>query len=72
MSQQSTLQDLKQARDTISRLTTQNARLVGLDQRYNTAAQERDDLRQERDSAIQRARMAETRLLSLKEKCGRS
>lgn len=71
MSQQSTLQDLKQARDTISRLTTQNARLVGLDQRYNTAAQERDDLRQERDSAIQRARMAETRLLSLKEKCGR-
>ncbi|CAL1700090.1 unnamed protein product [Somion occarium] len=61
--------ELKQAKETISRLSAQHARLVGLDQRFTAAIQEKDDVQQERDSAVQRARLAETRLISLKEKC---
>lgn len=63
------MQELKQAKETISRLSAQHARLVGLDQRFTAAIQEKDDVQQERDSAVQRARLAETRLISLKEKC---
>ncbi len=64
-----TLEALKQAEEKLSHLSAQNARFVGTDSRLATALQEKDDIQQERDSATQRARMAEARVVSLKEKC---
>lgn len=67
---QSTLEELKQAKEKIAQLSAQNARYVGIDSRLATALQERDDMHQERNSAIQSAKLAEARIASLKEKCG--
>ncbi|KAI0080842.1 hypothetical protein K474DRAFT_1588978, partial [Panus rudis PR-1116 ss-1] len=71
VSHQATLQELNKAKETISRLTAQNARLIGSEQKLSSTLQEKDDLQQERDSATQRARMAEMRIVSLKEKCSK-
>lgn len=68
-SHQSALLELKNAKESLTRLTAQHARSVGLDQRLANIIQEKEDLQQERDSATQRARMAEARISSLKEKC---
>jgi hypothetical protein len=59
------LHELHEARDAISRLTAQNARSVGWDTRLMVVMQERDDIRQERDSAAHRARQGETRVTAL-------
>ncbi|KAL4251121.1 hypothetical protein ABKN59_005618 [Abortiporus biennis] len=70
-SHQAVLQELKDAKATISKLSAQNARAVGIDVRLNSTMQEKDDIQQERDSAIQRARMAELRIAAFKEKCAK-
>lgn len=67
---QKTLEELKEAKEKISQLSAQNARLTGVDTRLAHALHEKDDMQQERNSAAQRAKMAETRVVSLKEKCG--
>ncbi|THH31890.1 hypothetical protein EUX98_g2274 [Antrodiella citrinella] len=68
-SHQSSLVELKNAREGLTRLTAQHARSIGLEQRLATVMQEKEDFQQERDSATQRARMVEARISSLKEKC---
>ncbi|KAJ3551784.1 hypothetical protein NM688_g4510 [Phlebia brevispora] len=68
---QNTLEQLKRAQDRVTQLSTQNARLVGVQSRLEATLQEKDDMQQERDSAVQRARGAEVRLASLKEKCSK-
>lgn len=68
-SNQSSLLELKSARESLTRLTAKHARSVGLDDRFDRLMQEKDDLQQERDSATERARLAELRLLSSTEKC---
>ncbi|KAI0340880.1 hypothetical protein BDW22DRAFT_1430533 [Trametopsis cervina] len=68
---QKTLAELKDAKEKIAILTTQNARLVGVDKRLSHALQEKDDIQQECNSATQRVRTAETRVSSLKERCAK-
>lgn len=67
-----TLQELNQAKEKIVQLSSQNARYVGLDSRLATAVQEKEDMQQERNSALQAAKLAESRVVSLREKCGKS
>ncbi|KAG6336482.1 hypothetical protein ID866_2596 [Astraeus odoratus] len=56
------LHELEEARSAVSRLTVYHARSVTLDTRLAAVLQENDDLRQERDSQAQRAKLAEARL----------
>lgn len=65
------LTELAEAKVTVNRLKAQNVRSIGLDDRLAIAMQEKDDIQQERDSATQRARMAESRISSLRESCGK-
>ena len=69
-SKKALLQELEEARTDVARLSSQNARAVGLENRLAMALQEKDDLKQELDSATQRARMTESRIISYREKCG--
>ena len=71
-SKKALLQELEEARTDVARLSSQNARAVGLENRLAMALQEKDDLTQELDSATQRARMMETRIISYREKCGKA
>ncbi|KAG1755406.1 hypothetical protein EDB19DRAFT_1901623 [Suillus lakei] len=61
------LQELEEARTSVTRLTAYQARTVGIDSRLAATLQENDDLRQERDSEAQRAKTAETRIAALKD-----
>ncbi|KAH9927287.1 uncharacterized protein B0H18DRAFT_907544 [Fomitopsis serialis] len=70
-SNKAAVQELQEARSNVSRLTAQNARSVGWENRLAVALQEKDDMQQERDSATQRARLAESRISTLKEKCAK-
>ncbi|OBZ70260.1 hypothetical protein A0H81_09758 [Grifola frondosa] len=63
------IQELDEARTTVVRLTAQHARSIGLENRLATALQEKDDLQQERDSASHRSKLADARIVALKEKC---
>ncbi|KAI0737703.1 hypothetical protein C8Q80DRAFT_1294198 [Daedaleopsis nitida] len=65
------LQELEDAKNNVARLSSQNARAVGLENRLAVALQEKDDLKQELDSATQRARMTESRIVSYREKCAK-
>ncbi|KAK2465890.1 hypothetical protein APHAL10511_001531 [Amanita phalloides] len=67
-STKSILQELNEARSTISRLTASQARSTGWDSRLSAAVKERDDMQQERDIESQRAKLAESRFVVLKEK----
>lgn len=69
-SKEAVIKELDEARTDVARLSSQNARAVGLENRLAVALQEKDDLRQELDSATQRARMTESRTVSYREKCG--
>ncbi|KAG8218507.1 hypothetical protein J3R82DRAFT_4144 [Butyriboletus roseoflavus] len=62
------LHELEEARSTVSRLSAHQARNVGLDTRLSAVLQENDDIRQERDSQTQRAKIAEARLTALKDR----
>ena len=66
------LQELEDARASVSRLAAHHARAVGLDARLMTVMRERDDLQQERDSEAQRAKLAESRTATLKERTCKS
>ncbi|KAF8883152.1 hypothetical protein CPB84DRAFT_1851011 [Gymnopilus junonius] len=70
VSNKTILQELQEARETISRLTAHHARSVGWDTRLSAALKERDDMQQERDGETHRARLAESRFAALKEKTG--
>jgi hypothetical protein len=67
-SHKTVLQDLEEARASISRLAAHHARAVGLDTRLMAVTRERDDFHQERDSEAQRAKLAEGRIAALKER----
>ena len=69
-SKKALLQELDEARNEVARLSSYTARAVGLENRLAMALQEKDDLKQELDSASQRARMTESRAVSYREKCG--
>ncbi|KAJ7098587.1 hypothetical protein B0H15DRAFT_821313 [Mycena belliarum] len=68
VSNKTILQELAEAKTTISRLTTSHARSVGWDTRLSAAMKEKDDMQQERDAESQRARLAESRFAALKER----
>ncbi|RPD66795.1 hypothetical protein L226DRAFT_476686 [Lentinus tigrinus ALCF2SS1-7] len=70
-SKKALLQELEEARTDVARLSSQNARAVGLENRLAMALQEKDDLKQELDSSTQRVRMTETRIISYREKCAK-
>ncbi|KAF9238787.1 hypothetical protein BU15DRAFT_47300 [Melanogaster broomeanus] len=67
-SNKTALQELEDARSAVTRLTAHHARTVGLDTRLAAVMQENDDIRQERDSQAQRAKLAEARLAVLKDR----
>ena len=64
------LNELEEARNAVSRLSAHHVRTVGLDAKLSSALQENDDIRQERDSQTHRAKLAEARLASLKDRTG--
>jgi hypothetical protein len=66
------MEELEEARDSISRLTAHQARSVGLESRLNAVNQEMGDMKQERDSQAQRAKVAELRIVALNEKLSKS
>ena len=64
------LDELQEARTTISRLTASHARSVGWENRLSATLKEKDDIQQERDSESNRAKLAESRLAAMKDKTG--
>ncbi|KAL1747263.1 hypothetical protein HDZ31DRAFT_32388 [Schizophyllum fasciatum] len=64
----SLLEEVDDARATISRLTGYQARSLGWEAKVAAAQRERDDMQQERDGESQRARLSESRFAALKEK----
>ncbi|KAF9266131.1 hypothetical protein L218DRAFT_897035 [Marasmius fiardii PR-910] len=68
VSNKTILQELQEANLTISRLSSHHARSVGWETRLSAATKERDDMQQERDFESQRARLAESRFVALKER----
>lgn len=64
------LNELQEARATISRLTANHARSVGLENRLSAALKEKDDMQQERDSESNKAKLAESRFAAMKDKTG--
>lgn len=66
------LHELEESRSAVSKLSAHHARTVGLDTRLSAVLQENDDIRQERDSQTHRAKLAEARLASLKDRTGES
>ncbi|KAF8806118.1 hypothetical protein BYT27DRAFT_7168420 [Phlegmacium glaucopus] len=68
VSNKTILQELQDARATITRLTAHHARSIGWDTRLSAALKERDDMQQERDAETHRARLAESRFAVLKDK----
>lgn len=65
------LQELQDTRSNLSRLTTQHTKCVGLESRLSRVTTEKEDLQQERDSSNQRARVAEARIVSLRDRMSR-
>ncbi|KAF8592253.1 hypothetical protein K439DRAFT_1524670 [Ramaria rubella] len=63
--------ELHDARAALSRLTAQHARAVGWEIRLAQQTQAREDMRQERDSEAQRARIAESKAAAFVEKCSK-
>lgn len=66
------MQELEDAKTSVSRLTLLQAKSAGWEVRLNNATQERDDLRQEIDIERQRTRSGEGHITVLKERCGMS
>lgn len=62
------MQELDEAKDDVSRLTSLYARSVGWETRLAMALQEKDDIQQERNSASQKLKLAEARISGLKER----
>lgn len=70
VSNKTLLHELEEARSAVSRLNAHHVRAVGLDTKLSAVLQENDDIRQERDSQTQRAKLAEARLTALKDRTG--
>ncbi|PBK67066.1 hypothetical protein ARMSODRAFT_959740 [Armillaria solidipes] len=68
LSNKTLLQELQEAKTTISRLAAHHARSVGWETRLSSVIKEKDDLQQEREFESQRAKLAESRFSALKEK----
>ncbi|KAK0499537.1 hypothetical protein EDD18DRAFT_1151576 [Armillaria luteobubalina] len=68
LSNKTLLQELQEAKTTISRLAAHHARSVGWETRLSSVIKEKDDLQQEREFESQRAKLAESRFSVLKEK----
>ncbi|KAF9000224.1 hypothetical protein BDQ17DRAFT_1359844 [Cyathus striatus] len=68
VSSKTILQELQEARETISRLTAHHVRSVGWDAKLAAVLKEKDDMQQERDSESNRARLAESRFAVLRDK----
>ena len=65
------LQELQETRSNLSRLTTQHTKCVGIESRLARVTMEKEDLQQERDSANQKARVAEARVVALRDRASR-
>ncbi|KAK0491541.1 hypothetical protein IW261DRAFT_1438264 [Armillaria novae-zelandiae] len=68
LSNKTLLQELQEAKSTVSRLAAHHARSVGWETRLSSVIKEKDDLQQEREFESQRAKLAESRFSALKEK----
>ncbi len=68
LSNKTLLQELQEAKTTVSRLAAHHARSVGWETRLSSVIKEKDDLQQEREFESQRAKLAESRFSVLKEK----
>ncbi|EJD01634.1 uncharacterized protein FOMMEDRAFT_169713 [Fomitiporia mediterranea MF3/22] len=68
-SKKSLYQELDEAKESLSKLTINQAKSAGWDTRLNTISEEKDDLQQELDSERQRAKNAEAHVASLRERC---
>ena len=64
-------QELQETRSNLSRLTTQHTKCVGIESRLARVTTEKEDLQQERDAAKQRARAAEARTVTLRDRVSR-
>ncbi|KAF9461989.1 hypothetical protein BDZ94DRAFT_1262166 [Collybia nuda] len=71
VSNKTIIQELQEARTTISRLTAQHARSVGWETRLSAAILDKDDMQQERDSESHRAKLAESRLAAMRDKAAK-
>lgn len=69
-SNRTVMRELQESRATIGRLSAQTARSAGWEMRLAQVTQEREDMRQERDSQAQRARHAESKAAAFVDKCG--
>jgi chromosome segregation ATPase len=65
------LQELQDTRSSLSRLTSQHTKCAGLESRLARVTVEKEDVQQERDSANQRTRVAEARVVSLRDRVSR-
>ncbi|KAH8118771.1 hypothetical protein DFH11DRAFT_699408 [Phellopilus nigrolimitatus] len=70
-SKKSVMQELDEAKETVSRLTVNQVKSTGWELRLNATAQEKDDLRQELHSERQRSKGAEAHVLALKDRCAK-
>jgi hypothetical protein len=61
-------EELQDAHAAVSQLTAHHARSVGLENRVQLLTQELEDMRQERDSETQKAKLAEARVADMTEK----
>ncbi|KLO06579.1 hypothetical protein SCHPADRAFT_917500 [Schizopora paradoxa] len=61
-------QELNDARETVTRLTSNQARSIGWETRLNGAIQEKEDLLQELESERQRAKTADAKLSALQDR----
>ncbi len=62
--------ELEDAKETLARLTSTQARSIGWETRLNGAIQEKEDLMQELESERQRAKAADAKLNALQDRSG--
>ncbi|KAF8497341.1 hypothetical protein JB92DRAFT_3125710 [Gautieria morchelliformis] len=65
------MRELQEARATLNRLSAQRTRSIGWEMRLSQQTQEKEDMRQERDSESHRARVAESKAAAFVEKCSK-
>ena len=63
------MRELQEARATVKRLSAQQTRSIGWEMRLAQQTQEKEDMRQERDSESHRAKVAESKAVAFVEKC---
>lgn len=63
------MRELQEARATVKRLSAQQTRSIGWEMRLAQQTQEKEDMRQERDSESHRAKVAESKAVAFVDKC---